>query len=69
MPFSQLGEFSPSTDPAYYETYAFGGADGILGLNFDESQGFEYTYNPSFMPAVKEYLLGKSPHYTLWSCD
>lgn len=69
MPFSQLGEFSPSTDPAYFDTYAFGGADGILGLNFYESQGFWYTYNPSFMPAVKEYLLGKSPHYALWSCD
>jgi hypothetical protein len=69
VPFSRLGEFSPSTDPAYYDTYAFGGAEGILGLNFVDSQGFEYSYNPSFMQAVKEYLPGKSPHYTLWSYD
>ena len=62
VPFSQLSEFSEYDPP-------FGGAEGILGLNFVESQGFQFTYNPSFMQAVKEYLPGKSPDFTLGYCD
>jgi hypothetical protein len=56
MSFLQLGEFSLPRAP---NSVVFSGLAGIFGLNFIASQSFEFSYNPSFIWAVRKYLLGE----------
>jgi hypothetical protein len=69
VPFLRIGEFLPSADRDTFDTYAFGGSAGTLGLNFFASQGFEFAYDPSFMWAIKRYLPGKASDYIPGSFD